>query len=381
MKKILVIDEVDIISEDKLTRNTGFNIILNHYTSFFDEVHYLAPSRLNNIIENGKCFFHPFKGYNKKIYKRLLFLISFPAYRIKIKKMIMEINPDIIQIRIPALFPLIVYKMIKNASIPITSYIAGEWDTSFYFNYKNIPFGKIASKYLFLTQADIIKNTIPVTAGSKLTERFSDINICHSYFSTTHSSINARAIRHPAYKLLTVGRLENLKRVEDAILALKMLLDTFDKFSLTIVGDGKIFDYLKNMVKVLNLENHVVFMGYISNERELNKIYLDHDILLHPSVSEGSPKVLAEAMSNGLLPVAVKNVGSINSIITHSVNGFLCEPQNPESIYTIISNYNKMDKSLAINIIENSYIYAKAHTIDLELKKMWDFVFYRIKHA
>jgi glycosyltransferase involved in cell wall biosynthesis len=377
MKRLLVIGEVDITKEG--TRNNSLNIILKEYTPFFEEIHYLGPSKIkDNFTVNG-CYFHPYRNYSKDYLKRIQFIIFFPFYKRQLLKIIRSINPDIIQVRIPSIFVMLTYSAI-NKDIPVTSYIAGEWDTSFAANYKKVPFSKSISKLLYNLQIEIIKNTITVTAGDLLKQKLSNINLCYAYFSTTHKTVHKRQqIQHPAYNILSIGRLEPLKRYEDAIFALEKLLKISDKYQLTILGNGKLLVQLTNLIKRLNIETHVKFLGYISDKTTLINIFKDNDILLHTSISEGSPKVLPEAMSYGLVPIAVRNVGSINSIIKDKSNGFLIEPKSPESIYNMIVAYNDLDITTVSKIIENCYDYAEEHSIEKEVAKMWNYVFERVK--
>ncbi|MCD7969900.1 MAG: glycosyltransferase [Alistipes sp.] len=381
-KKLLVVAEVEINRQREGTRNHSLNTILSKYGDFFDEVHYLAPVHDDDTepFRTGKVTYHPIKGYSKKLSRRLLFLLFFPFYKKNIKKVIGEIQPDVIQVRIPALLPLMIYGIIKKGNVPVTTYVAGEWDKAVEANNSNIPFSRALSKMLFRQQINIVKNTVPVTAGNILKERFSEVNDCHAYFSTTHDTVNRRqVISFPAYRILMVGRLEGLKRHEDAIRALGELIKVSPQYKLTFMGDGVLREKLKKTVEDAGLEQNVDFLGFISDREKIEDIYKNNDILLHASISEGSPKVLPEAMSFGLLPIAVKDVGSINSIITDGINGFLVPPKDPEAIYDTIIKYNSLGQQEAEKIIENCYRYAAEHTIGAELVKMWGYVFERIE--
>lgn len=383
MRKLLVISEPNIIFEKKCTRNNALNNIMQAYCNYFDEVHYLGSTNDSNIdtFLSNDIYYHPIRGYSKDIYTRFKFYLFTFLYKKEINNIIDNIKPDLIQVRVPSFFSSAIYKVVKEKGIPIISYIAGEWDEALKLNYKDIPFINFIAKRLFNSQKQIVSNTIPVCTGDLLKERFAECNKdCYAFYSTTHNTINKRTkFSHPAYKILSVGRLEKLKRNEDAIYALSYLLKDSDKYELTFIGDGIEKENLVELVKSLNLENNIHFLGHVSNKKELSQIFETNDILLHTSLSEGTTKVLPEAMSYGLLPIAVKNVGSNNYILA-SNNGYLIEAENPESIAECIKRYNNLESEIAAKIIDNCYKYAEEHTLTKELDKMWVWVFNKIKN-
>ncbi len=96
---------------------------------------------------------------------------------------------------------------------------------------------------------------------------------------------------------------------------------------LVLIGSGEKERELKTLVK--NLQVNVEFLGNVPNEQlpiELNK----SELFILPSLFEGNPKVLLEAMACGL-PVIGTDVVGVREIIIHKQNGYLCET-NVESI-------------------------------------------------
>jgi glycosyltransferase involved in cell wall biosynthesis len=112
-------------------------------------------------------------------------------------------------------------------------------------------------------------------------------------------------------------------------------------FECHIIGDGPLEKSLREMVKALNLQENVIFLGRKSNE-ELLKMYEDnlYDILVLPSLYEGIPVSLMEAMAYNVAVVATK-VGGTSELVSDNT-GILVPPQDPEAlahaIYKVIKN-------------------------------------------
>jgi glycosyltransferase involved in cell wall biosynthesis len=73
------------------------------------------------------------------------------------------------------------------------------------------------------------------------------------------------------------------------------------------------------------------------SQAELAWLYSASDLFVLPSREETFPFVLLEAMYAGL-PVVSTRVGAVPEMVTHGVNGFLCEPRQPEHLAACIAN-------------------------------------------
>ncbi len=127
--------------------------------------------------------------------------------------------------------------------------------------------------------------------------------------------------------VLFIGRLVKSK-------GLAYLLKAFQEVSVTIpsvliiVGDGPERKHLEDDVKRRQLENRVVFVG---KRAEVRDFLLAADLFVLPSLYEGFPLSLLEAMASGK-PVLATKVGAIPFIIQDGVNGILAEPGNAEQL-------------------------------------------------
>lgn len=116
-------------------------------------------------------------------------------------------------------------------------------------------------------------------------------------------------------RLIFVGRLsaeKNLLELFEALLGLDI--------QLILVGDGPQRQQLEDKASSCKLE--VRFMG-ICPHHELPELLNQADIFILPSIGEGHPKVLLEAMSCAL-PVIGTAVPGIQELICHGETGYLC---------------------------------------------------------
>jgi len=120
-------------------------------------------------------------------------------------------------------------------------------------------------------------------------------------------------------RVVFVGRLEYQKNLFALIDAVRDIPGV----KLYVVGDGGLRKVLENRIKREAIDN-IVFLGVVPHVElpwELNK----SEIFVLPSLWEGHPKTLIEAMACGL-PVIGSNVEGIRELIKDGYNGVLCEP-------------------------------------------------------
>ena len=80
-----------------------------------------------------------------------------------------------------------------------------------------------------------------------------------------------------------------------------------DNFHMVLIGDGKIFEEIADLVRENGLSNRVIMVGYINPD--LVPLYLRaSDIYVFPSTQEGFPVVVLEAMAAGLPSVIFKEI-------------------------------------------------------------------------
>ena len=119
-----------------------------------------------------------------------------------------------------------------------------------------------------------------------------------------------------------VGRLTPHKGHCHLIEIAPALLADFPEVVFHFIGDGPERSNLEQMVRTRGLEDRILFLGY---KTDMPAVYSSIDILLLPSISEGMPMTLIEALAAGR-PVIASRVGDIPKLIRHGETGLLVGP-------------------------------------------------------
>lgn len=195
----------------------------------------------------------------------------------------------------------------------------------FFTLYRNIKFMTVSKS----TRDDLIKFGI-----SK-----KDISVVHNGVKTISFTSNKEKIA----TLICLNRLSSDKGSQDAIYALYEVLKNEKKIQLWMVGKAEEKSYkdkLKQIVKDLNLESKIKFLGFVSEEKKfelLSKAWL----LIHPSVKEGWGLNVIEAASCKTPAIAYKTSG-LDDAILDGKTGLLVKERNPKelgkAIYLLLRN-------------------------------------------
>lgn len=123
-----------------------------------------------------------------------------------------------------------------------------------------------------------------------------------------------------------VGRLSQEKGGTFLLQAMPEISARLPDAALVIAGTGAQEEALKEEARALGMDDRVYFAGPRRDVPELLRLF---DLLVLPSLREGLPMVIPEAMAAGC-PVLATRVGGIPSAITHGVSGSLVAPAKPD---------------------------------------------------
>jgi glycosyltransferase involved in cell wall biosynthesis len=182
-----------------------------------------------------------------------------------------------------------------------------------------------------------------------------DFNLLDGGGRTVDSGLSVPAAAAGKTSFVVVGRLFPDKGHRFLISAFQRVLKRNPSIICLIVGDGPYREEIERQIKRLHLESSVLLCGVQSN---MKQVYKTADFLVIPSLREGLPYTLLEAMGFRV-PVLATSVGDIPHLIQDRATGHLIRPgnvgeleermlemlENPESArrmadraYTVVTN-------------------------------------------
>lgn len=126
-------------------------------------------------------------------------------------------------------------------------------------------------------------------------------------------------------QLTAIARLFVTKGLVYLLDAFKAIKEKHPGASLKIYGEGPLREELAAHARGLGLDSAEIFAGAFTSRDELSLIMKQTGIFVMPSILEGQPVSLVEAMAYGR-PIVATNVGGIPEIIQDGENGLLCVP-------------------------------------------------------
>ncbi len=140
------------------------------------------------------------------------------------------------------------------------------------------------------------------------------------------------------YKIiLAAGRLNEQKGFEYLVEAARKAKQVGKNWKFFIAGEGKERERLQSMISEYQLDSFVYLIGFQEN---IFSLFSMTDVFVLPSLYEGMPNVLLEAMLAGL-PVVATPVNGTAELINDYENGLLVPVKDGEAIY------NKIDELLS----------------------------------
>jgi len=130
---------------------------------------------------------------------------------------------------------------------------------------------------------------------------------------------------------LSVSRLERNKGYHILAEALAKLRDRLpSRWRWLLVGEGKERATLEAQARTLGLADHVTFVGKLT-DTELHSLYEEIDLVVHPTLYEGSSLVTLEAMIHRK-PVVASDAGGIPDKVFDDRNGYLVRPGDADAL-------------------------------------------------
>lgn len=182
------------------------------------------------------------------------------------------------------------------------------------------------------------------------------------------------ACEGPRIRLLTVSRIDPRKGLRALPAVVSALQRAGHDVSADLVGPTtgqngeQELQALLNDANRLGLADRVTYRGPLALDH-LMRLYRDFDVFVLPTKpGEGIPRVLLEAMANGV-PVVTTAVAGIASLVTHEQNGLLVADRSADAIAAAVGRLIQ-DAPLRRRLIANGYDTARAHTLERQAEQM-----------
>lgn len=356
-----------------------------------------------NLVKSGhEAFvFTPGKTYKSKVdpafpkYKvyRLKSIVN-PfrrGYRLtfapdwEVEKLVREISPDIIHLQDPAMIGQALRRVGKKLGIPviITNHFSLEYALSYVkaLNWFRPIFRTELINYLvlFYNKCDAIVTPTETFRrqiekwGVKTPVRAISNGIQIEKFLDHFSAEKINRIREKFHlpdnpTVLYLGRIDTDKSIDVLVRAIPAVLSKQNAHFI-IAGSGGEIEELKEMVKKLQIDQAVTFIGFIDhNSEDFVGIYKSAAIFAIPSTIETQSIVTLEAMSSGL-PVIAARAGALPELVQDPKNGYLFRPGDYKELANKIIKILSSRK-MAARMGQESVKIAMTHQMDRAFSEM-----------
>ncbi|KAB1196259.1 MULTISPECIES: glycosyltransferase family 4 protein [Haloferax] len=145
-----------------------------------------------------------------------------------------------------------------------------------------------------------------------------------------------------ATTILSVCRFVEKKGIEYSLRAISELVDNHPEITYHLIGSGELETELRQLCSELEIEDNVMFLGSVSDERLLDElsscgIFVLPCVIASDGDRDGIPVVLMEAMAMQR-PVVTTNVSGITELVSDEVNGLVVPPRDAATLATAIDD-------------------------------------------
>ncbi|MEI7688641.1 MAG: glycosyltransferase [Candidatus Nomurabacteria bacterium] len=284
--------------------------------------------------------------------------LAFPTVK-ELKKIFKEENINIVHIILPMSASIVAIKAARSLNIKIVAHSHSQPENLFMDMPKAIQpaLNNLWNKYLSWTydkaESLIYPTEMARTLLDKLSKKNQKSHVISNGINTQEFKIISVGDFHERFnipedktKLLFVGRLFPEKSIDTLIKSIPHVVKEYPNTHLMIVGGGHLESKLKKMVSDLKINEHITFLGLVSEEDKI-LAYNASDIFILPSLAELEGMVVLEAMSCGK-PIIIGDSEMSASRFFVDENGFLFESKNPidlaEKILMLIKDSELREK-------------------------------------
>lgn len=161
----------------------------------------------------------------------------------------------------------------------------------------------------------------------------------------------------------TVGNLRAIKGQRYLVQAVQEILFKDGRAKVVLIGSGEEQENLQKLAAQLHISDKIKFLGYRENAGRLIGMF---DVFALPSLSEGFPNVLLEAIM-AEVPVVAANVGGVPEIVRHGKEALLVNPADVSGLAAAILQLADQPE-LRSTLVKNALDRVKNH---FDIQKTW----------
>jgi len=202
-----------------------------------------------------------------------------------------------------------------------------------YFHYLEGMTSFMVDHYIAVSESvkrySVQKSKIPV---EKVSVIYNGVNVKNHNSLQTHNVKLPFAIEAKDKILMTVGRLQKQKGHSYLFHAISRVRKEVPRIKLLIIGEGEEENNLKNLAESLDLTDQIIFTGL---RFDVENMLSMARLLILPSLWEGMPNVLLEAMA-AARPVIATDVGGVPELVVNGETGILVPPGDSDALASAI---------------------------------------------
>ncbi|MGY6522263.1 MAG: glycosyltransferase [Mongoliitalea sp.] len=324
--------------------------LAEEFLRFGHEVHFVVCLKDQHFYDLPKeiAVYEPNFARTSSKFNKLLF---YPRLLLYLRSRVKEINPDRVLVFGDWFSPLTLLAL-KGTKYPV--YISDRTIPDYKFSFP-IPQLK---KWLYVKSAGFIAQT-QRSKNFKLNQFGEKLNIKVIPNALPAFNQESKRLSNSKLKILYVGRFEWEKDPEILIRAMTLLVANNPNCKLEMAGSGPLLEPMKNLANKLGLKNHVNFLGKVS---DVATLYSSASILVLPSIVEGFPNTLIEAMSFGLATICFSDI-PYEDIITHRVDGLVVKERTPKALaetVVMLIEQEELREEMSLNAKESVQRFEKS---------------------
>ena len=379
MKLLLVCDEYIFFCEGKYYfRELGVNLV-NRYLNVFEFVKIAA--RVKHLDKKEDLGVYNIENTNPEIE---IFPIPFFQGPIQYTKKYFQIKKKISEavtgcdaaiLRLPSTLGFAVLNSIRKNKIPYSAEIVANTyqqmlattnlihkllRLKLHFQMKDAC--KKANGVSYVTEKSLQKIYPP--APNAFTNSYSSVELKDDAFFSPKKYV----AKEQFVAVHVANQINSMSKGHDLVIKMiKQLNDSGINIKIKFAGNGPFIERFKKMASDLNISDKIEFVGFLK-KNELTAFLHNADIMVFPSISEGLPRVIIEAMATGL-PCVASKVGGIPELLADEV---LFDPHDLDSFTKKTAEILK-NQELYEKLSEQNYRKSLEYKSDVLNKKYVDF--------